>query len=209
MSSSTRIRRYRTICLPEQSWDSRIISKISLRRFKAKCSSTMSFATTREQGRGRPSPTPIPLRRMRSSCSSRSGTSNARQVRDQGNRSIIFDATRILLGCRDGDMPAVGLFLVLMVVVAGCSSSAKLVGELENGGMITYPYLEEQDVLASPNRQGALRLMETKCPGGYRISREGQIAQISPVVVRTWKGQISSNGQVSREKQWAIQFSCK
>jgi hypothetical protein len=100
---------------------------------------------------------------------------------------------------------ACGLFTIL----AGCGSSAKLVKESDTGGTVIYPYMTEADVLASPNRQDALRLLETKCPDGYRIAREGQVARISPAVDRTWKGQISSDGQVSREKQWAIQFACK
>jgi hypothetical protein len=102
-------------------------------------------------------------------------------------------------------MVACGLFTLL----AGCGSSAKLVDESDTGGMVVYPYVTEADVLSSPNRQDALRLLETKCPGGYRISREGQVARISPAVDRTWKGQVSSDGQVSREKQWAIRFTCK
>ena len=94
-------------------------------------------------------------------------------------------------------------------MLAGCASSAKFVEESETGGMVVYPYVTEADVLSSANRQDALRLLETKCPGGYRISREGQIARISPAVDRTWKGQVSSDGQVSKEKQWAMRFTCK
>lgn len=109
---------------------------------------------------------------------------------------------------RDGGilLVACGLFTLLL---AGCGSSAKLVNESDTGGTVVYSYVAEADVLSSPNRQDALHLLEAKCPGGYRISREGQVARISPAVDRTWKGQISSDGQVSREKQWAIVFSCK
>ena len=97
-----------------------------------------------------------------------------------------------------------------ITVALGCdSSAAKILRESENGGTIVYPYFDEQDVLSSPNRADALRLLEAKCPGGYRVSREGQIPRISQAVDQTWKGAISGNGQVSYEKQWAIQFTCK
>lgn len=91
----------------------------------------------------------------------------------------------------------------------GCGSSAKLLTESENGGIVVYPYFEDQDVLSSTSRRDALRLLEAKCPGGYRVSKEGQIPRISRDVDQTWKGQISSDGQVSREKQWGLQFVCK
>ena len=106
-------------------------------------------------------------------------------------------------------MVVIGLWLIFAVIAGGCSSSAKLLNESDHGGTIVYPYFEEQDVLSSPNRRDALRLLDTKCPGGYRISREGQIPRISKAVDQTWKGQVSRDGQVSREKQWAIQFTCK
>lgn len=72
-----------------------------------------------------------------------------------------------------------------------------------------YAYLEEQDVLSSPERREALRLLAEKCPTGYRISREGEVARIDQAVDRAWMGQLSRDGQVSRERRWAIQFACK
>ncbi len=105
-------------------------------------------------------------------------------------------------------LPTIGLCAI--TVALGCSSSAaKILRESENGGTIVYSYFDDQDVLSSPNRHDALRLLEAKCPGGYRVSREGQIPRISKAVDETWKGAVSGNGQVSYEKQWAIQFTCK
>ena len=72
-----------------------------------------------------------------------------------------------------------------------------------------YPYIEEQDVLTSSERRDALRLLEEKCPAGYRISREGEVPRIDQAVDRAWMGQVSRDGQVSREKLWAILFTCK
>ena len=72
-----------------------------------------------------------------------------------------------------------------------------------------YSYVEEQDVLTSPGRQDALRRLEDKCPIGYRIVREGEVPRVDAAVDRAWRGQVSRDGQVSREKRWAIQFACK
>ena len=72
-----------------------------------------------------------------------------------------------------------------------------------------YPYIEEQDVLTSQERRDALRLLGEKCPAGYRIAREGEVPNIDQAVDRAWMGQVSRDGQVSREKRWAIQFACK
>lgn len=72
-----------------------------------------------------------------------------------------------------------------------------------------YPYIEEQDVLTSSERRDALRLLEERCPAGYRISREGEVPRIDQAVDRAWMGQVSRDGQVSREKLWAILFACK
>jgi hypothetical protein len=109
--------------------------------------------------------------------------------------------------------PSLGSQLVVLVVLsltlASCAPNAQLVNETATGGAVLYSYIEEQDVLTSPERQDALRLLGKKCPAGYRISREGEVPRIDQAVDRAWMGQISSNGQVSREKRWAIQFACK
>jgi len=102
----------------------------------------------------------------------------------------------------------VGL-VVFSLLVASCTPSARIVNETATGGTVLYSYVEEYDVLTSPGRKDALRLLDEKCPTGYRISREGEVPRISKAVDRAWMGQVSSNGQVSREKDWAIQFACK
>jgi hypothetical protein len=108
---------------------------------------------------------------------------------------------------------SVGSQLVVLVVVsftlASCIANAQLVNETAGGGTAIYSYVEEQDVLTSPGRQDALRLLGEKCPAGYRISREGEVPRVDQAVDRAWMGQVSRDGQVSREKRWAIQFTCK
>ncbi|WP_455389159.1 hypothetical protein [Petrachloros mirabilis] len=104
-----------------------------------------------------------------------------------------------------------GQLLVLTALsftIASCASDARIINETETGGTVLYSYFEEQDVLHSPGRSDALRLLDEKCKAGYRISREGQIAQINKAVDKAWMGQISRDGQVNREKRWAIQFVC-
>lgn len=103
--------------------------------------------------------------------------------------------------------------LILLVAVsftlASCAPSAQLVNETATGGTVLYSYIEEQDVLTSPERQDALLLLEEKCPAGYRIARQGEVPNVGQAVDRAWMGQLSRDGQVSREKRWAIQFACK
>jgi hypothetical protein len=109
--------------------------------------------------------------------------------------------------------PSLRKHLVGLVVVsflaASCTPSARIVNETATGGTVLYTYVEEYDVLTSPGRKDALLLLDEKCPTGYRITREGEVPRISKAVDRAWMGQVSSNGQVSREKDWAIQFACR
>lgn len=109
--------------------------------------------------------------------------------------------------------PSWGIQLMLLVVVsftlASCIPYAQLVNETATGGTVLYAYVEEQDVLTSPGRKDALLLLEEKCPAGYRIAHEGEVPRVDQVVDRAWMGQLSRDGQVSRERRWGIQFSCK
>ena len=109
--------------------------------------------------------------------------------------------------------PSLGIQLIVLVVVsftlASCMPYAQLVNETATGGTILYSYVEEQDVLTSPGLKDALLLLEEKCPAGYRIAREGEVPRVDQAVDRAWMGQLSRDGQVSRERRWAIQFSCK
>ena len=109
--------------------------------------------------------------------------------------------------------PSLGSQLVMLAVfaftLASCAPNAQIVNESATGGTVLYPYIEEQDVLTSPGRSDALRLLGEKCPAGYRIYREGEVPSIDQAVDRAWMGQVSRDGQVSRERRWAIQFACK
>ena len=95
------------------------------------------------------------------------------------------------------------------LALASCGANARIVNETATGGTVLYPYIEEQDVLTSEERRDALHLLGEKCPAGYRITREGEVPRIDQAVDRAWMGQISRDGQVSRERHWAILFACK
>ena len=97
----------------------------------------------------------------------------------------------------------------LSLILTSCASNVQIVNETASGGTVLYPFIEEQDVLSSQERRDALRLLAEKCPAGYRISREGEVARIDHAVDRAWMGQVSRDGQVSRERRWAILYTCK
>ena len=135
--------------------------------------------------------------------------SGSRVANLQRGRASIYQAHKGL----EPHKPSVGSQLAVLVAfsftLASCIANAQLVNETATGGTALYSYVEEQDVLTSPGRQDALRLLGEKCPAGYRISREGEVPRVDQAVDRAWMGQVSRDGQVSREKRWAIQFSCK
>ncbi len=93
--------------------------------------------------------------------------------------------------------------IILLVLLAGCAPQARLVNETATGGVVTYTFLHEQDILSSPGRYDALQLLAAKCPLGYRVIREGEIARINQALDKAW------NGQIPSEKIWKIQFECK
>jgi hypothetical protein len=101
------------------------------------------------------------------------------------------------------------LLVGLSLTLASCASNAEIVNETASGGTVLYTYVEEQDVLTSQERRDALGLLSEKCPAGYRISREGEVPRVDQAVDRAWMGQLSRDGQVSRERRWAILFTCK
>jgi hypothetical protein len=102
-----------------------------------------------------------------------------------------------------------GAITMLSFTITSCASNAQIANETATGGTVLYLYTNDQEVLASAGRRDALRLLEKKCPTGYTISREGRISLIDKAVDKAWMGQVSRDGQPSREKRWAIQFVCK
>ena len=98
--------------------------------------------------------------------------------------------------------------LGLAVVVAGlllehCGHNASLVHETPAGAIATFPVQSDADVLSSVGRRDALKLMGEKCPGGWRIVKEGELAKVSQRADKLWRGQIGT------DRIWGIQFRCE
>ncbi len=94
--------------------------------------------------------------------------------------------------------------IAMLVAISGCGEGAMMVKEIDNGGVVVYPYRTEQGNLLSSFRKEAVHLMEKKCPGGYMTVREGEtkgrLRQASP---------IAGSNDVVEERRWGIQFQCK
>ncbi|MEK6803336.1 MAG: hypothetical protein E8D43_08630 [Nitrospira sp.] len=92
----------------------------------------------------------------------------------------------------------------LLLGASGCGEGAIMVKEVDNGGVVVYPYRAEQGNLLSSFRKEAVRLMEQKCPGGWMTVREGEtkgrLRQASP---------IAGSNDIVEERRWGIQFQCK
>lgn len=85
---------------------------------------------------------------------------------------------------------------------AGCSAEATVVRDTPAGGVVSYPFETESDILTAAGRGAAFRLIGEKCPHGSRIVKEGEIPKVSKKVDRAWRGQISG------ARLWAIEFTC-
>ena len=97
-----------------------------------------------------------------------------------------------------------GIVTTLVLVVLGCSQAALLTHETDRGGVATYLYKEHRGgPMGSPHRSEALKVMDTKCPAGYIVLREGE--------VKGYGGFSSAEGQESEVvgRRWGLQFRCK
>lgn len=91
---------------------------------------------------------------------------------------------------------------IAVMGAAGCSAEATVLRDTPAGGVISYPFETESDILTTAGRGAALRLIDKKCPHGSRIVKEGEIPKVSKKADRAWRGQISS------DRRWAIEFTC-
>ena len=99
-------------------------------------------------------------------------------------------------------------FLIIAAVFAsvglmGCEDRVRLIRDTPSGGTIVYPIGQEIDILSSPERGAAIGLMRQKCPAGFQITREGEVAKLNESIDRNWRGQLGDN------RLWALQFSCR
>jgi hypothetical protein len=95
------------------------------------------------------------------------------------------------------------LLAVLLAGVTGCGSEATLVRQTEQGGLVSYAFHTEGEVLSSAGRREALRVIAENCPRGSRIVREGEISNVNKTADRAWRGQIGMN------RLWGVQFECQ
>jgi hypothetical protein len=98
---------------------------------------------------------------------------------------------------------ACSLVVISLVGAAGCGSQATLVRDGTDGGLVSYAYQTDAEVLASSGRRDAFRLIAKKCPKGSRIVREGEIPKVSAAADRAWRGQMGI------DRLWGVQFVCE
>lgn len=90
-----------------------------------------------------------------------------------------------------------------LLCAAGCGHEATLVRDTADGGLVSYRYQTDGEVLASQGRRDAFRLIGNKCPAGSRIVQEGEIPKVSKAADRAWRGQMGT------DRLWGIQFICE
>ena len=94
----------------------------------------------------------------------------------------------------------------LLVFGAGCGGDGvRLAQNLDNGGVVVYPFKTEQGHMLSSFRKEAVRLIEQRCPRGYTIVREGETKGRSRLAGPIQAG----GGEMVQEPRWGIQFECK
>lgn len=93
--------------------------------------------------------------------------------------------------------------LVLVWSCSACGGGVTLVRDTPTGGLVTYPFQNEVDILTSSERRDAMELINRKCPNGSRVQKEGEIPKVSRAADRAWRGQMGG------ERLWGIQFTCE
>lgn len=93
--------------------------------------------------------------------------------------------------------------VLFMTGGAGCAHEATLVWTTDQGGLVSYPFQSDADVLASSGRHVAFALIAEQCPKGSRIVREGEIPKVSRAADRAWRGQMGF------DRLWGVQFACE
>ena len=91
-----------------------------------------------------------------------------------------------------------------LLLLAGCSDAVQLTHETEAGGIVTYLFKEDRGgPMGSLHRKDALKVIDKKCPAGYTVIRDGEVAGYASM--SSVEGQ---EGEVTG-RRWGIQFRCK
>ncbi len=93
--------------------------------------------------------------------------------------------------------------LLVLIGCSGCAREATLVRATDQGGLVSYPFQTDADVLASSGRRDAFALIAEQCPKGSRVVREGEIPKVSKAADRAWRGQMGF------DRLWGVQFICE
>ena len=95
------------------------------------------------------------------------------------------------------------VWLLALVLLAGCSDAVHMTHETEQGGVVTYLFKEDRGgPMGSPHRKAALKLIDEKCPSGYTVVRDGEVRGGTMSAVEGQEGEITN-------RRWGIQFRCK
>lgn len=92
--------------------------------------------------------------------------------------------------------------LWLVWACSACGGDVTLVRDTSTGGLVTYTFQNDADVLTSSQRRDAMELINRKCPTGSHIQKEGEIPKVSRAADRAWRGQMGG------DRLWGIQFIC-
>lgn len=108
------------------------------------------------------------------------------------------------MGLRFPNRPITLWCCAVAALLAGCSDAVQLTHETETGGVVTYLFKEDRGgPMGSPHRKAALNLIDTKCPAGYLVVRDGEMKGYGSMSsVEGQEGEITG-------RRWGIQFRCK
>jgi hypothetical protein len=128
-----------------------------------------------------------------------SGQTNGKTHFQFGGPHKAGPGTRMIVKPRLGS----SILIALLAGPAGCANEATLVRDTPEGGLVSYAYQTEGQVLATAGRRDAFELIAERCPNGSRIIREGEIPRVSRTADRVWRGQLGM------DRLWGIQFECQ
>src|SRR4051794_31136807 len=96
------------------------------------------------------------------------------------------------------------LVLAFAIGMTGCSDAVTLTRETASGGVVTYLFKEERGgPMGSPHRKDALKAMEKKCPSGYTVIKDGEVAGYGSM------SSVEGEEGEATGRRWGIQFRCK
>lgn len=97
--------------------------------------------------------------------------------------------------------------LALCLCGSGCSQAVLMAQESERAGLVTYLYKSDRGgPMGSPYRRDAVQAMDAKCPGGYRVVREGPARSLGSGLMRDG---FDGAEPASAGWRWGIQFACR